>query len=108
MRFDSALMVFEVMARAHLGITSPWYNCLLQMLRRRTMGPFEMVVSIVAIGVLGGIVKVFLSKSEVKNTEIQALSKRLDKLEALEERIQTLETIVTDGKADLRREIDSL
>jgi len=72
------------------------------------MGPFEMVVSIVAIGVLGGIVKVFLSKSEVKNTEIQALSKRLDKLEALEERIQTLETIVTDGKADLRREIDSL
>jgi len=72
------------------------------------MGPFEMVVAIVAITVIGGIAREFMKKSQVNNTDIKDILDRLERLEALDDRVQTLEKIVTDKKEDLKQKIDSL
>ena len=73
------------------------------------MGPFEMVVAIVAIVMFAGIIREFAKRRhDGESDSIQQLSDRVAKLESLEARVQTLETIVTDKKEDLKRKIDAL
>ncbi len=72
------------------------------------MGPFEMVVFIVAITVIGGITREYLKRQEVKGGDLDAINERLEQMEKLEERVQVLESIVTNPKEDLKRKIDEL
>jgi nitrogen fixation-related uncharacterized protein len=77
------------------------------------MNPFEMVVIIVLIVTLGGVLKHWAGtrhrfhdlEGQLKRTGVADQLKRID---ALEERVRTLERIVTDESEKLRRQIDSL
>ncbi len=75
------------------------------------MSVFNMVVWVVAIGCITGMVTEYLkakgSRKE-RSAEDRDLMEKLDRLDKLEERIRVLETIVTDKRYDLRREIDDL
>jgi len=72
------------------------------------MGPFEMVVAIVFITMVGGVAREYMKRKEVRTDELDDIQERLSRLESLVDRVQALETIVTDGKEDLKRKIDSL
>jgi negative regulator of sigma E activity len=74
------------------------------------MGVFEMVVAVVAIGVVGGVIREAIKKQheKVDVETLQAISNQADKIEAMEARIQTLEAIVTDSREELKRKIDAL
>jgi len=84
------------------------------------MQVFEMVVLIVAIGVIGGIISDYLKRKTVIEKAAMAdgmgvdgqTKKKLDiylrKFEDMEKRIQVLERIATDKGRDLANEIDSL
>ncbi|WP_417319754.1 hypothetical protein [Emcibacter sp.] len=89
------------------------------------MGPFEMVVAIVLIAVIGGVIKNWLKARENgARLDLGTLAHDLgldddyysknqikpylDRIEGLEERIKVLERIVTDKSHNLSREIDEL
>ncbi len=78
------------------------------------MGPFEMIVAIVLIAVVGGIVR---SKAKLKHGTPEKLEEYLDqtgvtgqlrKIDQLEKRVRVLERIVTDKKMNLADEIENL
>lgn len=70
------------------------------------MDVFVFILLIVLIGTVGGIVKeVMRNKRKLNATSGQWKDERI---EALEERVATLERILTDDKERLRREIDDL
>ncbi len=74
------------------------------------MNPFEMVVVIVALGVLGGIITQYLdsrSKRQKKVSE-QQQTEILQRLEQAEQRIRILERIVTSDDYDLKRQFRDL
>lgn len=70
--------------------------------------PFFMVVAIVFIVGAVSVAKAYLKSRHMReeNTGPDEFTQR--QIEQLEERVRVLETIVTDKKHDLRREIDSL
>lgn len=93
------------------------------------MGPFEMVVYIVLIGVAGGVIGKMIAARHggeddtgnngnhprrrghawgSPNNSQEDLKPYLEKIDALEERIRVLERIVTDKSERLSREIDDL
>lgn len=77
------------------------------------MGVFEMVVLVVLICTIG---EVFnnrhKTRNKIKNLEAQldelGVSRQLKRVDELEERMRTLERIVTDKKHRLKDEIDAL
>ena len=69
---------------------------------------FELVFGIVVVVSLAGILNNFMTFKNKSNKNIDGLSERLHKLEDLEERIKTLETIITDQNYDLDQKIKSL
>ncbi len=77
------------------------------------MNPFEMVVAIVFLGVVGGIISSFFKSREAK-TNGDAANRDAEELRelivSLEDRIQVLERIVTDtgGRDELRRQFRDL
>ncbi len=72
------------------------------------MHVFEMVVIVVIAALIAGVLKEYLSKKQTPNIDISGIENRLNKLEVLQERIETLEAIVTDKGYDLKQEIDNL
>lgn len=91
------------------------------------MHVFEMVVLIVAIGVIGGIIKSYIERKDPKMSKNmmddlmndlgmgddgycskKELAPFIEKFTALEERIQVLERIATDKGRNLASEIDNL
>lgn len=71
------------------------------------MGPFEMVVVIVLISVGAGVINNWLKvKAEQADSGTDQATK--DKIASLEERVQTLEALVTDSRHRLHREFDRL
>jgi hypothetical protein len=77
------------------------------------MNPFEMVVIIVLIVTLGGVLKHWLAtRHRFQDLEEQlretGIPDQLERIDRLEERVRTLERIVTDRSERLRNEIDSL
>ncbi|MFQ5348552.1 MAG: hypothetical protein ACE5ED_12075 [Rhodothalassiaceae bacterium] len=77
------------------------------------MGVFEMVVLVVLIGTIGSIYKYRLkSGHRIADLEEQlrnlGIADQLARIDALEERVRTLERIATDRGEKLRREIDAL
>lgn len=78
------------------------------------MNPFEMVVAIVLLGVIGGVITTFiktLGERRERNDDSGGEAEELrDLILTLEDRIQVLERIVTDssGREDLRRQFRDL
>ena len=76
------------------------------------MDVFTMVTVIVVVSVTGGVVSNYLKRRHLpKKSDIV---RRLERLESdsdsvrLEERIRTLEAIVTDNRDELKRRIENL
>lgn len=71
--------------------------------------PFTMVFLIVLVVIVSDVIKMYLKrgggKKDVLDDEVQESLSRID---ALEERIQVLERIVTEKRYDLRQQIDGL
>ncbi|PCI48938.1 MAG: hypothetical protein COB49_05400 [Alphaproteobacteria bacterium] len=91
------------------------------------MAVFEMVVWIVAISVIGGVVKSYMDRKHKRGSSMmddlmndlgmdegdgfytkKDLASVLEKFEAMEARIQVLERIATDKGQNLAAEIDNL
>ena len=72
------------------------------------MNPFEMVVIIVALGILGGVFKnYFDSRGDMEASSVER-KKMERRIHEMEERIQVLERIVTDENYDLKRQFRDL
>ncbi len=75
------------------------------------MGPFEMVVLIVAISVGAGVYQTYLktrANSRADETTQADVAAMRDDIARLKERVRTLETIVTDKDRALAEEIRKL
>ncbi|WP_196159080.1 hypothetical protein [Reinekea sp. G2M2-21] len=71
------------------------------------MDVFVFVIAIVGIATFGSIVREIIKQSEKKSA--QQMNADVDqRFQAMEDRIRTLERIVTDQKSQLRDKIDSL
>ena len=72
------------------------------------MNPFEMTVIIVALAILGGVIKHYFDS----RGDIEASSKEqrrlLSRIDEMEERIRVLERIVTDENYELKRQFRNL
>ena len=74
------------------------------------MNPFEMVVIIVALAILGGVIKFYLEhrldrQAHLDNSERASLEARLAQVET---RLQTLERIVTSDAWELKKQFRDL
>lgn len=69
-----------------------------------------MVVAIVSVVMFAAIIKQWLRTKEAKGDQAfsEDISKKLEKIEKLEQRVMVLEKIVTNKKVNLAEEIDSL
>lgn len=72
------------------------------------MGPFEMVVAIVAIVMFAGVFKARKSQAERSGASDLELQTLKDEMARMERRLQTLEKLATDPSARLAAEIDRL
>jgi Na+-transporting methylmalonyl-CoA/oxaloacetate decarboxylase gamma subunit len=73
------------------------------------MGPFEMVVLIVALGVLGQVAKrYFDSKAKTDSTQTAELELLRIQVAKLQDRVQVLERLATDRSSRLAQDIDAL
>lgn len=77
-------------------------------------GTYAFVLTIIAMSLAAGIINNFLraKRLNVKKGELDEVNDRMERIErqisALGERVNTVETIVTDKNFDLRQEIESL
>jgi len=70
------------------------------------MDLWTFIIAVVALGICGDIIKRYIDKREVRNdSETDDL---LRELEALTERVQILEEIVTDDRHRLKQDIAEL
>ena len=69
---------------------------------------FEMGAIITVVAILSGLCREWIKRNQNPPVDLSGIEKRLDQLEALQERIVVLEAIVTDKGYDLKKEIDSL
>jgi len=69
---------------------------------------FTFVIIIVIVVSLSELAKTYLKQRETKTETDEDLNETLSKIEALEDRIQVLERIVTEKRYDLKKEIDNL
>jgi len=78
------------------------------------MGPFEMVVAIVFICIIGGVLSSYFKSREQRRDANASSHREADELreliDSLEDRIRVLERIVTDtsGREDLLRQFREL
>ncbi len=72
------------------------------------LGLWDMIVIVVVVGVIGGVLREYFKtkRSQPAKNEDNAADK--ERLEKLEERVKTLERILTDSKSNLKAEIDAL
>ncbi len=70
--------------------------------------PFKMIIMVVLIGGMVSIAKLYYADRERRQDEPDVNDVVNHKIRALEERVKVLETIVTDKRQQLRREIDGL
>ena len=72
------------------------------------MNPFEMVVIIVALGILGMVVKVWIDSREARSADAPEHAQLEARLEQVERRLRILEEIVTSDRWELEREFRQL
>lgn len=71
-----------------------------------SMGPFEMVVAIVVVAMAASVLREWIRH---RNERVEQPGPEvLDELDALRQRVEALEEIVTDGREDLRRRFRDL
>ena len=69
---------------------------------------FTFVIIIVIVVSLSELAKTYIKQRDKKPEPNEDLDETIAKIEALEERIQVLERIVTEKRYDLKKEIDDL
>ena len=72
------------------------------------MHVFEMILGVVIVTTIGGLLNNFMKFKTESSETMDGMDERLHKLEDLEERIKTLEKIITDQNYDLDQKIKSL
>lgn len=72
------------------------------------MGVFDMVFGIVLLGVIGGVIKHAIDRKYPEGKEAAMSDDTSRKMADLEDRVRTLERIVTDKGRQLSDEIDRL
>lgn len=74
------------------------------------MGPFEMVVAIVAVSCAAGIINNWLkTRRKVSGADVdRRIDERLETINELQRRVEVLEKIVTDRQYDLKEQIRQL
>ncbi|MDA0791773.1 MAG: hypothetical protein O2780_20235 [Proteobacteria bacterium] len=74
------------------------------------MGVFDMVVIIVIVGCLTPMALVHLRTRQIEAQKMASggMDETRERLEELEERMRVVESIVTDSRTNLSKEIDSL
>ncbi|MDJ0758652.1 MAG: hypothetical protein QNJ19_04595 [Woeseiaceae bacterium] len=72
------------------------------------MNVFHMVIWIVAIVSVASVLEKYLKQRAREKNNNDVSDDTLQRMEAMEERIQVLERIVTENKFDLRKEINDL
>lgn len=70
------------------------------------MDVFTFVLAIVALSIIGGLIKEVI-RARQKGSKHQYTDQQA-RIETLEERVATLERILTDERENLKREIDGL
>ncbi len=69
---------------------------------------FEFMLGVVIITTIASIINNYLKFKLTSRDALDGLDERLNKLEDLEDRIKTLEKIITDQNYDLEQKINSL
>ena len=70
---------------------------------------FEAGIIIAVVAIITSVIREYIAKNRtIEKIDLSGIENRLDKLESLQQRIQTLEAIVTDKGYDLRQEINNL
>lgn len=72
------------------------------------MNTFYFVLCIIAIGCATSIVSQYMKMRAERDVNGSSLDDTEAQISALEERVRVLERIITEGKFDLRNEIDKL
>ncbi|WP_456413226.1 hypothetical protein [Thiolapillus sp.] len=72
------------------------------------MNPFEMVVIIVALGILGGVLNSYFSSGKDKQAMRQTNEELAGRLAQVEKRLEVLERIVTSNDYELKRQFRDL
>ncbi len=72
------------------------------------MNPFEMTVIIVALAILGGVIKHYLDSRGDIDASSEERQRLLSRIDEMEERIRILERIVTDENYELKRQFRNL
>ena len=69
---------------------------------------YQLILGIVIVTTFAGVINNFMKFKTKSREALSGMDDRIHKLEDLEERIKTLETIVTDQNYDLDQKIKSL
>jgi hypothetical protein len=72
------------------------------------MSVFTMVFLIVTVALCAGVIRTWLEQRRGRDATSGELERMQARLDALQERVEVLERIVTDNRVDLRQTIDSL
>ncbi len=72
------------------------------------MNVFTFVIVLVTVVLCGRLVQLYLEQRKNDSRSDDELEQTLAKIDALEERIQVLERIITESRFDLEKEIDKL
>jgi energy-converting hydrogenase Eha subunit H len=69
---------------------------------------FEFIAIIVIASLVANLVREWIKTKKTPEVDFSPMEARLEKVEALEERVRVLEAIVTDKGYDLKKEIENL
>lgn len=72
------------------------------------LGLWDMIVIVVVAGVGGGVLREYLKTKRNQPADDKASAVTNERLAKLEDRVKTLERILTDSKSQLKSEIDAL
>ncbi|HLT91343.1 MAG TPA: hypothetical protein VKZ85_10385 [Woeseiaceae bacterium] len=72
------------------------------------MSVFTMVFLIVTVALCAGVVRTWLEQRKGRTETSEELDEMMKRLDALQERVEVLERIVTDSRVNLKQTIDSL
>ena len=72
------------------------------------MGLWEMVVAVVALGVVAKVITSYLESKKAGESSEGEIAEHLERIDRLEERVIVLEKIATDKRNNLKDEIDRL
>lgn len=72
------------------------------------MNPFEFAFAIVALVLIGNLVKIVVRQRHVRRPDDNVNAELSQRLRQLEERVRVLERIVTDERFDLKQQFKDL